>query len=592
MPKIPTFTTQARPTAEVGAVKSNIQIPLSQNIGTALAPVTDAIVKNKIKEETINANNEATKILADLYIDQKDVNGNVIQKGLFSIQSEAAAKSNPSNAAQGFDEGINTLWGYTQSNKLKNSNKFLRKAIENKFTATSSMFKITALESSRAEQIKETTKVTNNFIVADSFALKKNGLSYMSAYKNNVVDSVNKLINLDSGVKKTLTKNYIAFGQKQLATDLALNSPEFLKENINKFDFIELEDKLEIITTADKSILANNTAFFTSGLQLTENTTAKNILEEYEGIKKQTFNGDIDKINKWKKLSTSDKTTILTEAKKIRRANTSELNNRNTAILNEQKDESINKYRSFYSSSKSLQTLDLLKINKVFGEPRNDYEKNAKSQIVELSTKIGEKEFSNKNNYYKNFNIQKEILSGQIKDHITPFILSGETEAKSLTERVGSGISKSEFGFYLNYLLPNIENENFTRDHKKLYNRIESLQAFVEGPSSLKYLDTTLDNRLNNFQSSMLANFAQGLKNFVNVDEMLDPKNKNFIGKEWKTFQPDKDYITKILSEKAAESVKTDELLPPHWNPNKYKTVDDWLNSAEYKKYEIKKKTQ
>ena len=35
MPKIPTFVTQARPTTEVGDVRSNIQISPSQNIGTA-----------------------------------------------------------------------------------------------------------------------------------------------------------------------------------------------------------------------------------------------------------------------------------------------------------------------------------------------------------------------------------------------------------------------------------------------------------------------------------------------------------------------------------------------------------------------------
>ena len=39
MPKIPTFTDrfrQNRPTTEVGSVRSNIQIPLTQTIGTAL----------------------------------------------------------------------------------------------------------------------------------------------------------------------------------------------------------------------------------------------------------------------------------------------------------------------------------------------------------------------------------------------------------------------------------------------------------------------------------------------------------------------------------------------------------------------------
>ena len=52
-----------------------------------------------------------------------------------------------------------------------------------------------------------------------------------------------------------------------------------------------------------------------------------------------------------------------------------------------------------------------------------------------------------------NFDIQKKILSGEVVDHLTKFMLDNETEPKSITDRVGDGISKSEFGFYLNYLL-------------------------------------------------------------------------------------------------------------------------------------------
>ena len=54
MPKIPTFTAKGRPTAEVGAVKSNIQIPLTQTIGTALAPVTKAVTDYAIKQKEIS----------------------------------------------------------------------------------------------------------------------------------------------------------------------------------------------------------------------------------------------------------------------------------------------------------------------------------------------------------------------------------------------------------------------------------------------------------------------------------------------------------------------------------------------------------
>lgn len=47
MPKIPTFTTQARPTAEVGAVQTNIQVPLDNTLGKIQSLVTDYYVKEK-----------------------------------------------------------------------------------------------------------------------------------------------------------------------------------------------------------------------------------------------------------------------------------------------------------------------------------------------------------------------------------------------------------------------------------------------------------------------------------------------------------------------------------------------------------------
>jgi len=62
MPKIPTFTTQARPTAEVGSVKANVKVPLSQTLATALAPATDAIVKHRINEKNFENKTEALKL--------------------------------------------------------------------------------------------------------------------------------------------------------------------------------------------------------------------------------------------------------------------------------------------------------------------------------------------------------------------------------------------------------------------------------------------------------------------------------------------------------------------------------------------------
>jgi hypothetical protein len=39
MPKIPTFTSEARPTAQAASVVSNIKIPLNQTVAGALRPL-------------------------------------------------------------------------------------------------------------------------------------------------------------------------------------------------------------------------------------------------------------------------------------------------------------------------------------------------------------------------------------------------------------------------------------------------------------------------------------------------------------------------------------------------------------------------
>jgi len=100
MPKIPTFTTQARPTAEVAGVKSNLQIPLNQNIGTAFAPIVDAITKHRINEknlenkaEALSLENESMFQLNEVFdkaskLDNKEQAFNLIQTESKSIQDE------------------------------------------------------------------------------------------------------------------------------------------------------------------------------------------------------------------------------------------------------------------------------------------------------------------------------------------------------------------------------------------------------------------------------------------------------------------------------------------------------------------------
>lgn len=583
MVKIPTFATEARMTASTPSVQSNVQISPTQNIGRAVAPLVSGLTDLYVRQAKQEADNKAYKILSDLYINQEDGT-----KGLYTIQSENSSNPNPLESAKNFDNDINKLWSYTQNNKLQGLDNFTKKALEKRFFATAGLFKTKSLEGSRLEQVKETKRITDDFVLKESLALKQNGFGYLEAFRKNVESRVNSDFTLDdSGLKKNATNAYIGFGELQLANDLALNSPDFLKENIGKFKFLTAQQKFKLLDAADKQKLEINKTIFTSDLKLTEDTTTQDIVDNYEEIVNGTFNGNIDKIKAWQQLPSSEKAVILKYAKQQRTSATSELNNRNNAILNEKRDQSINDFGKIYNNSKSLNTITLLQIDQILGEPKSDYERNAKAQFVKLTENIGSKEFNNKENFYKNFTIQKEILNGNIPDHITPFQLEGETEAKSITERVGTQINKREFGFYLNYLLPNKDNSDFINNHKEVYKIIEKYTPQIEGPTVLNYLDTTTDNRLSSFQSEVLFNFANGLKEGKPIKDLLNQESKDFVAKNYQKYKPDKDALTKILAQTKQDD--TDEIQPPPWNPDKYKTWQDYINSKEYKEYLAKK---
>ena len=62
MPKIPTFKTEARITAESASTTTNIQIPLTNTLAGSLKPLTDAFVRYKTAEKNAENKTEALEL--------------------------------------------------------------------------------------------------------------------------------------------------------------------------------------------------------------------------------------------------------------------------------------------------------------------------------------------------------------------------------------------------------------------------------------------------------------------------------------------------------------------------------------------------
>jgi len=211
MPKIPTFESQGRPTAEVGAVKSSVQMPLD----TSLTKMSSTIADYYVKEKTAEADTNALKTLSGLYGNQNDGT-----QGLYSIQDELKKNPNPSQAAVFFDEKIKQLWSSAENSTLANADNFTRKALEQKFYATANIFKQDVIKGSRDSLFDEQKKITSLDTQQGIINLKTLGENYIPIYDQDRLTNINKLSDLEPQQKKELIKEAINLGHKELAQTL------------------------------------------------------------------------------------------------------------------------------------------------------------------------------------------------------------------------------------------------------------------------------------------------------------------------------------------------------------------------------------
>ena len=152
MPKIPTFTARGRPTAEVGAVKSNIQIPLTQTIGTTLAPVTKAVTDYAIKQR----DNEEKLIAKKAVLELKAESDKIIESQKDNISEDEAIN----NWKTTFTPLINQKLSTVKNTRVK-------KLIESSIDLENSESIYHLKQNSFKAYEKESAKIYNDDINAD-----------------------------------------------------------------------------------------------------------------------------------------------------------------------------------------------------------------------------------------------------------------------------------------------------------------------------------------------------------------------------------------------------------------------------------------
>ena len=233
MPKIPTFTAAGRPTAEVGSIKTNIQIPLSQTIGTALAPITKAVAQHAVNEKNLENKSEALSLenkalleLTDVFdkasrLDNKDEAFNIVQNESKIIQETYSNRASNNSVKSSFN---NNFLAEVQKGIFKVNNRVSTNIIQTLDNEVS---------------VKRNRLLTAAYVDKDPLALSliQTDLEtlYEQTYKGRIdTDEYNKLVQgIPGEIQIFEVSQLISSNPRQAYLDL-MNKDKFVNLDLNK----------------------------------------------------------------------------------------------------------------------------------------------------------------------------------------------------------------------------------------------------------------------------------------------------------------------------------------------------------------------
>ena len=557
MPKIPTYNIQGRITSETGSTGTIPSIKVTENIFRTVEPVTNFLTKEYIQEKKLEADNKAYQLLSDMYIDQKDKNGIVVQKGLFTIQSETKENGNPSDAALYHDNSVNSLYDYFKNNKFNDLDNFTKKAIEKKFFSTAGILKTKALEGSRIKQITLSKDIDEDYISKEALVLKDVGPVYIDIYTQKVIDKINSNSNYDEGQKKILIKAYNEFGITTLAESMATSQPFAFKEAVEagKFDLLSAKQKITLSAIADENILQSKFQVLTSALDLPPDAPPALLSRAYDEIAKETFGNNKELQNLYKSLSPQEvikfKTFFNKKARNKRTDMQFSILAQNQIIEAEVAQESKTIIEEMDKKNGVLDD----QIEFLFGKT---------PLIIEQFKELNEKVVNSKGKSISSFDTNSKIINLIINDEINQvsdkFLLPGETgEGKSIMQRYGNGVSLKDLKFLSSIIDSQNKNPETYSEMKTFFEFIDYYKMPVQGSPVLVGIDSGLDDRLNNFKYVMYSRYINGIKNGIPAKTLTDPTKKEFIGKDVLNFMPNANKIFKEIIDEIKKNKATNK---------------------------------
>ncbi|ANS03798.1 hypothetical protein [uncultured Mediterranean phage uvDeep-CGR2-KM24-C165] len=571
MPKIPTFTSKGTITSQGPSVTTNLQIPLTQTVGAALQPISKYVEQEYIKEKKLEENNKVDQLIADSYKDNKD--GPV---GFLTLSSETGKNANPSDASNLYDEGTNKLYNYLSSTKTDNFSRFGKQIFKSKFYASAAQLKSNALLESRKTQFKESSDVDNDFITQKTIALSSlpNGSGLDQLYE--VIDQ-----RLDSNpyyveqpqLKKDVKQKYQQFSASAVANKMLLNQPSLLKKQLQegKYNILESKDIIELSTKADVVIKEQKFSTLTNAISsVGVGEVPPNALKQ---ITQQTisgnFAGDENLQNIYNSLTDIEKKEFRNFAGKKAREK------RNELLFEISAEDAALKLETAEGFNKALADADVATgLNQKTIEDIFSNNLNLNTQLTDVNTKIinnAQEKITIQSDFDSNTAISALIATNKINNVSDKFLLPNETEAKSILERYGE-TDLNDLQYYSSLFVQQNKNpKQFLKTFAPFHSFIDETKSLISS-DVIKILDpTSYNNSLTRFRDDMYLLYIQGISEGKSPLQLLDYKDKNFIGKDFLQYQTDKNKIFKNMMDNV-EKKEVDESKKklPGESPSEY----------------------
>jgi hypothetical protein len=242
MPKIPTFESQARPTAEVGGIKTSFQVPVTNDVFTKTQSlVANYYIKEQEEEAKIKSLDYENKLLPKLY----------------DAYDKHSKNPFPSEASSSFLKEGKEIMQSIADNELAGENNFVKKRFLAKGNASLSTINLATLQKSRLLMEDEKKKVGNDFksglyteltmgAIDIPFAQQK-----ASDYVNNNISDPDPTVSVNKK-KFELDSMYKAIDTLSMQKDSHSDGTFLnrLKKDPNLYPRVDLDDRVKFISYA------------------------------------------------------------------------------------------------------------------------------------------------------------------------------------------------------------------------------------------------------------------------------------------------------------------------------------------------------